>query len=351
MRENLPLVSICIPNYNYGHYLRNCFDSILAQTYPNIEVIFNDNNSSDDSFEIAMEYYHIFKEEGIYLSIHNNKHNYGSNKNTNFCLEQCSGDFSYILASDDSIEPTFVEKCISVFNKYPTVAMVMTHRNEVDEHGNIVKTPSFYNRNCIIKSEDQAAVFMMAGIAIPGQRMMRASMLNPIINYKRAFHVAGDWYDNFLCSMCGDVAYITEPLCNYRVHFGNETNESEKNLLGIFEHYQLVNAFVDISRNFGMTKPAARYQEAVEKLGLMCLRYAFKMFQNDLNKTAHRYLLLAPVLKEDIGKDKIYRCLLECVDLKGDELKKRLQEIQGKTSFGRVQSYDPPDEFIPLNIG
>lgn len=100
-----------------------------------------------------------------------------------------------------------------------------------------------------------------------------------------------------------------------------------------------------------MTKPAARYQEAVEKLGLMCLRYAFKMFQNDLNKTAHRYLLLAPVLKEDIGKDKIYRCLLECVDLKGDELKKRLQEIQGKTSFGRVQSYDPPDEFIPLNIG
>ena len=61
MNDKLPLVSVCVPNYNYGHYLRNCFESILAQTYPNIEVIFNDNKSIDDSFEIAMEYYRIGK--------------------------------------------------------------------------------------------------------------------------------------------------------------------------------------------------------------------------------------------------------------------------------------------------
>ena len=50
-----------------------------------------------------------------------------------------------LLASDDSIEPTFIERCITVFNKYPNVAFVMTHRNEVDELGlnekNIVETP------------------------------------------------------------------------------------------------------------------------------------------------------------------------------------------------------------------
>ncbi len=350
MNDKLPLVSVCVPNYNYGHYLRNCFESILAQTYPNIEVIFNDNKSIDDSFEIAMEYYRIFKEKGIYMSIHNNKENCGSDKNTNQCLARSRGEFSYVLASDDSIEPTFIERCITVFNKYPNVAFVMTHRNEVDENGNVKKTPPFYNQNCIIKGEDQAAVFMMAGIAIPGQRMSRNSVTGPIMPYKRTFNVAGDWYENFLMAMCGDVAYIAEPLCNYRVHSGNETNESEKNLMGIFEHYQLINSFVEISKNFGMTKPVARYTEAVEKLGSMCLRYAFKMFQNNLNDTALRYLLLAPVLKRNIVEDETYKKLLKCVDLRGSELSESLKKLQSGASLERTKSYDPPEGYEPLMI-
>ncbi len=350
MKKKEPLVSICIPNYNYGHYLRNCFDSVLAQTYPNIEVIFNDNNSTDNSFEIAMDYYHVFKEKGIYLSIHNNKENCGSDKNTNQCLARSSGEFSYVLASDDSIEPTFIEKCISVFNKYPNVAFVMTHRNDIDENGNIIKNPPFYNQNCIIRGEDQAAVFMMAGIAIPGQRMSRNAVTGPIMPYKRTFNVAGDWYENFLMAMCGDVAYIVEPLCNYRVHSGNETNESEKNLMGIFEHYQLINSFVEVSKNFGMTKPAARYTEAVEKLGSMCLRYALKMFQNNLNDIAYRYLLLAPVLKRDIIENSTYKKLMQCVSMQGDELGVALKEIQSKDSLVRTKSYDPPEGFMPLKV-
>lgn len=350
MNVDMPLVSICVPNYNYGQYLRNCLDSILEQTYPNIEVIFNDNNSTDNSFEIAMEYYHKFKEKNIYFSIHNNKVNCGSDKNTAMCYQNSVGQFTYVLASDDSIEPTFIEKCISVFMKYPQVAMVMTHRNEIDENGNISRTPPFYNQSCIVKSEDQAAVFMMAGIAIPGQRMTRNSMMGQSKPYRRTFNVAGDWYANFLASMCGDVAYIAEPLCNYRVHSGNETNESEKNLLGIFEHYQIINAFVDISKSFGMTKPVKRYDEAIEKLGSMCLRYAFKMFQNNLNEIAYRYLLLAPVLKRDIVKEQTYIELMKCVNMCGNKLNEALYRVQSKDSFIRTRSYDPPEGFEPLDI-
>lgn len=348
--ENLPLVSIGIPNYNYGHYLRNCLDSILAQTYPNIEVIFRDNHSTDDSFEIAMEYYQKFKERGIYFSISNNKYNYGSDINTNLCLRDSNGEYEYILASDDSIEPTFIETCVNIFEKYPSVAMVMTHRNEIDENGNITKIPPFYNQNCLMKGEDQASVFMMAGIAIPGQRMTRKAKMAPIYNFKRVFNVAGDWYENFLSAMCGDVVYVTEPLCNYRVHTGNETNESEKNLLGIFEHYQLINAFVDISKAFDMEKPAMRYQEAVRKLGSMCLRYAFKMFENRKNEVAHRYLLLAPVFKQDIVKDETYMRLLECVPLSDPELEKRLTEIHENNPLARTASYDPPEGFVPISL-
>lgn len=350
MHNRQPLVSILIPNYNYGHYLRNCLDSVLAQTYPNIEVILRDNASTDDSFDIAMEYYHKFKERGIYFSIHKNKYNYGSDKNTNLCIGDCTGEFLYILASDDSVEPTFIEKCVSVLEKNPNVIMVMTHRKEIDENGNITETAPFYNQNCIIKGEDQAAVFMMAGIAIPGQRISKRMANYPAAKYKRIWNVAGDWYNNFLYSMCGDIAYIKEPLCNYRVHSGNETNESEKNLLGITEHYQLINSFVDISKAFGMTKPVARYNEAVEKLGSMCLRYALKMFQNNLNDAAHRYLLLAPVYKRDIVSDATYIKLMNCINLNGADLDKALNDILSENPLSRTKSYDPPEGFIPLEI-
>ena len=48
-----PLVSVCIPNYNYGHYLDHCLESVYNQTYPNLEVWIRDNHSTDKSYEIT----------------------------------------------------------------------------------------------------------------------------------------------------------------------------------------------------------------------------------------------------------------------------------------------------------
>ena len=47
-----PFVSIIVPNYNKSHFLKRCIDSILAQTYPNFEIIIVDNRSTDDSIEL-----------------------------------------------------------------------------------------------------------------------------------------------------------------------------------------------------------------------------------------------------------------------------------------------------------
>lgn len=346
--KKLPLVSICVPNYNYGHYLGYCLDSILNQTYPNLEVLFRDNNSTDNSFEVALSFKKKFEEKGIYYNIAYNKRNVGSDLNSQMLRASVEGEYFYHLASDDAIEPNFIQRVISIFQKYPSVATVITHRKEIDENGEVHETPPFYNRDCIIKGEDQAAVYMMAGIAIPGQRMFRNSALAPIGKYMRVFNVAGDWYNNFLVSMVGDVAYITDPLCQYRVHTGNETNESEKNLQGIFEHYQLINSFVNISKDFGMKKPAVRYDEAVEKLGTMCLRYAFKMMKCGYRDIAHRYLLLSPVFKRNIMKDEKYKLLMEMVLVSEEQTAEKIAEFDKKYNLNRTVSYDPPEGSVSI---
>ena len=50
-----PLVSVIIYNYNYGRYLSACFDSVINQSYQNIEILFSDNASTDDSWKIAQK--------------------------------------------------------------------------------------------------------------------------------------------------------------------------------------------------------------------------------------------------------------------------------------------------------
>ena len=134
-----PLVSVCIPNFNYGH----CLESVLNQTYQNIEVIFSDNASTDNSYDIAYEYKKKFEERGIYFHLNNNKHNLGSSANSTIVTSRSEGEFVCTLASDDAIHPEFLEKCIRIFQEYPSVGMVMVYREEIDENGKIYKQVPF----------------------------------------------------------------------------------------------------------------------------------------------------------------------------------------------------------------
>lgn len=341
MKKKYPLVSVLIPNYNYGHYLNQCLESVLNQTYPNYEVIFRDNDSTDNSYEIAMSYYEKFKKKGIYYSAIKNKNNVGSFSNSCLCLRESEADFIIYLSSDDYLEPTFLEKCMEVMLSNTNIGMVMTHRNEVDNNGNMRIEPPFYNKSCIVDGEAQAAVFMMAGIAVPSQVVYRKSVLVRIQPFMLSFQVASDWYQNFLVACFSDVGYIKEPLCNYRVHFGNETTSSEKNLLGIFEHYQLINAFKSLGERLNIKLVVDRYEEAVKKLSTMCLRYALKMFKANEIKSARRYLQLSIVFDENIIENEQYKKMKNWVELDSNQLK---EILKNEPDIVRKVSYDPPKE-------
>ena len=340
-KKKYPLVSILIPNYNYEKYLTKCLDSVLNQTYPNYEVIFSDNNSTDNSYDLALSYIPRFREKNIFYSVIKNKYNLGSQRNSGRCLNESEGDFIIYLSSDDYLEPTFIEKCMNILIENQNVGMVMTDRIEIDEYDNKTIRPSFYNKSCIISGEEQAAVFMMAGIAVPSQVVYRRSILKKIGNLSLSFQVAGDWYQNFLFACFSDIGYISESLCNYRIHSVNETNSSEVNLLGIFEHYQLINAFFRIAGEFKLNKVRDRYDEAIKKLGAMCLRYTLKMLKADEIKSAKRYLQLAPVFDENIVENEEYKKMKSWIKLNNDELK---EVLKNEPDIVRKVSYDPPKE-------
>jgi glycosyltransferase involved in cell wall biosynthesis len=128
-RPDMPLVSILINNYNYGHYLRAAINSALEQTYPNVEIIVVDDGSTDNSREIISEFGNkiipVLKENGGQASAFN----------AGFAASK--GDIICFLDSDDLFLPNKVEVVVKAMH-HNSVGWCFHYNiklktNEVDE--------------------------------------------------------------------------------------------------------------------------------------------------------------------------------------------------------------------------
>ena len=340
-------VSICIPNYNYARFLPACLDSILEQTYHDFEVVFRDNASTDQSFEIAKRYKNLFEEQGIPYVIGKNPHNFGSDRNSELCALESSGKYRLILASDDILYPTFLEETVSILDQYPEVSMVMTHREDINEFGEKLTSVPFYKTSCIIPGEQQAAVFMKTGIAIPGQRIMRVSAIEKVREWICTFQVANDWYYNALMSCVGDIAYLNKPLMQYRIHSENETTESEYNMTAIMEHYQIIHKIAKVTTQYGYRLPETKLPEAVHKLGGMCLRYALKMIHANYYDIAMKYINLSKVFDETIDQNELFQYLFQAIK-NGCTEDFNFKKVLDDPVMSRKISYNAPDGSVLL---
>ena len=95
-----PLISIIIPVYKVEPFLRECLDSIVSQTYQNLEIILVDDGSTDGSGAICDEY---AARDGRIIVIH--QENQGISGARNAGLDIASGDYVLFVDSDDRIEP------------------------------------------------------------------------------------------------------------------------------------------------------------------------------------------------------------------------------------------------------
>ena len=104
---NERLVSVIIPVYNVSRYLPQCFDSVISQTYRNLEIIVIDDGSTDDSGNICDQY--AEKDDRIHV-IHTDNRGLASARNLG--LENVSGEYISFIDSDDWIEPQTIETFI-----------------------------------------------------------------------------------------------------------------------------------------------------------------------------------------------------------------------------------------------
>ena len=106
---NNPLVTVCIPTYNHGIYLEQALDSVLCQTYSNLEIIIVDNYSTDNTDEVLVKF------DDSRIKIYKNN-NYGSIAvSRNLAVNKSSGEWVAFLDSDDWWKENKLEKCAHNF--------------------------------------------------------------------------------------------------------------------------------------------------------------------------------------------------------------------------------------------
>ncbi|ETP67656.1 hypothetical protein G159_16280 [Planococcus glaciei CHR43] len=110
---NKPLISVMVAIYNAEKYLEKCIESIINQTYGNLEIILINDGSTDNSGKICEEYK---KKDNRIIVIH--KENKGLSDTRNVGLQIATGDFLGFVDSDDWIMPEMYEKLMAICIKY-----------------------------------------------------------------------------------------------------------------------------------------------------------------------------------------------------------------------------------------
>lgn len=256
-----PLVSICIPAYNNAAYIKETIDSILGQTWENLELVICDDNSKDDTAAVVLSI------EDDRIKFYQNEKNLGMSGNWNNCLSKCTGEFIKLICADDMLAPDCIEKEVRALMRYPTAVLAESDTKLFDLNG---RPKGFYRRYKASGLTDgktiaRAGFFVKNYFGAPLANTFRRSILETSGGFDSWYTYILD-YDFWVRLACmGDVYIIHEPLNYFRVRNDSNTGNvmaGDQTEAYVKEHIHLVNKFkeelrlseADVKRSIRMRK-------------------------------------------------------------------------------------------------
>lgn len=210
-----PLVSVLMPAYNCEKFVQQAIDSILGQTYKNIELLIADDYSKDATKSIIDSY-----SDPRIKRFHNEK-NLGYLKASNKLFGKCSGELITFQDADDYADPSRIEKLVQFLNGNSTVSVVGSNVIKVNEDGELKSQSNFpLEHNKIMESfRNYRNVF--TGSAL----MVRKGVIEKYGVYNEYFDRIGSediyWFSHIIEGL--KVANLPEALYYYRFNSNSVT--------------------------------------------------------------------------------------------------------------------------------
>ena len=257
------LVSVLIPSYNHEKYVQETINSIINQTYQNIELIVIDDGSKDSTWQKIQEMKEVCQKRFVNV-IFEIKQNEGTCATFNKLLEKANGEYVYIIASDDTAMPNAIEKEVMFLMNNPDYALCVGDNAIMDSSSKICYWEKELN---IIYDTPKAKYktfgeylqktheldfssnlfgqykYLYRGNHVPNGYLIRKSIFDKIGYFTKEAPLEDYWL-MLQISKYAKMKYIDEVLFNYRWHetntikqkdkiidYTNKTKEYENNLL------------------------------------------------------------------------------------------------------------------------
>ena len=228
---NDPRVSFVVPCYNLAHLLRECVSSILTQTYGDFEVLIMDDCSPDQTPEVAGSFgdprvRHI-----------RNQPNLGHLRNYNKGIEMARGEYVWLISADDRLRTsTVLERYVKCMAEHPNAGYVFcpgiglengkeTGILEYAYHGD--QDAIWNGRQFLLKLLNSNSILAASG-------MVRKQCYDKVSYFPLDMPYAGDWYMWCIFALHYDVAYLAEPMVNYRLHPQTMTSQFTRERSRVF---------------------------------------------------------------------------------------------------------------------
>ena len=205
----MPKVSVIIPVYNGEQYLAEAIDSVLEQTYPDLEIIVVDDGSTDQSAEIVKSYgnrtRYIYKENG------------GTASAMNLGCARAKGTFIAWLSADDAFLPNKISKQVEILDNNPKVGLVHTDFYLVNENDEIIRPCRTVNpgRDCFLQRWINGVFINASSVLFRREILRRAGIFDENISRVADADMWARMYK--YCNF----AHVPELLLRYRLHMNS----------------------------------------------------------------------------------------------------------------------------------
>ncbi len=225
MRDQPPRVSVGMPVFNGGQFLDQAIKSILAQTFEDFELIISDNASTDATQVICRRY--AAQDKRIrYLRQETNR---GAAWNHNTVFHLSSGEYFKWHCHDDLCDPIFVEKCVGVLDREPSVVLCYSQFARIDYQSKLIEGTTF-GWSPIASSPVSGIVSVHERFRTVIHRRNACEEIYGLMRRRVAeeTQLIGGYTqsdDNFLAELAlrGMFYQIPEPLFRYRLHTEKST--------------------------------------------------------------------------------------------------------------------------------
>ncbi len=243
-----PLVSVCIPAYNHEKYVIDCLNSIIAQTYQNIELLIIDDGSRDNTKQKILDILPNLELRFVRVFF-DSQPNMGTCRTINKLYKHARGKYIYHIASDDMARPNAIKTLVDFLELNPEYALAVGDNEIIDgdgrraywdaERNNVYQTSNAVyttfgdflrvtNSRVDFNSEQFGKYSTLFGTNyVPNGYLIRREILQKTGNFTPDAPLE-DWWFMMQISKYAKMKYIDKILFSYRWHGANTMTNTAK---------------------------------------------------------------------------------------------------------------------------